>query len=432
MPKEKLAPDPERFGQTKGRQIDLPSKMENFTALKEGEDYELKKVNEKITSEKNLRDFFVFANPGEKDVMLKVSPPHWRTITFPEVESTLEAKVHDEKKFYNKPIPYYAVNAKGIGFLKPTAEEIDLKDYESWTRKDPEGEHDFGHQILGLSSKADFLNIMQKSNFLVENGLRTEAYWAIAKLKKVYYKGKLTPLDELRKKGVILKRRDYQPHMALRLLKTNDRIAEADESDERREEIFNNAFDVFNKETDDRKLKFPKLDIENKDHQKIFFNEFFKRMGANLAGLLNVGYSHFRMHSANITTAAEVADIGTMGHWSEGKGEPAFNKKYNGVRRQHIKDMRDIAYGLKKFLKAGRKNHLDVGELGELKNSFMEGFRSVFNPKQAQEIQKINSEMAEKWTDEIMQKVIVERKRLAPLLHDKNNDTIEKEWDIKF
>lgn len=418
-----LTPDPERFGQTKGREM-LPSTKEKFKKLEAGRDYKLAQTNELVESEKKLDDCFVFVNPSGGDIMMDVHSPHWRTATFPDVHSTTRVRSVEGGQFIDRKLHYYAVNVKGCGFLKPSAEGIKLEDYDTWTKVDPKNEHDFGYQILGLAAKDEFLIVdtMGKAHFLNQSGLRGEEYWGVAKLNYVYYKGQLTSIDDLRKKNVILKRRDYQPHMAVRLLKTNDRIAEATESEDRRKKIFSDAFAVFNREVCDANLDLPELDIKNLDDQARFFNEFFRRMGGNMAVLLNVGYIHYALHSANVTMAAEIADISIAQHWKNFRKYENYSADYDGVRRGHLKDMRDIVYGLRKLLKGAKAAGLNFGKKEDLVNSFMDGFDSMFKPKYVKEIQKTNPSAARQWMEAILKSMVIENKRLPNLTENEVED----------
>ena len=140
-----LTPDPERFGGTKGRQIDLPANPEQFSLLEKGRDYSIIKKNDRVTADRPLEDFFVFVNPAGGDIERTVYPPHWRSITAEGHRATTRIRIKKDKGFTDEDIPFYAANTKGVGFLKPTAESIDFDAYQSWTRVDPEEQNDFGH-----------------------------------------------------------------------------------------------------------------------------------------------------------------------------------------------------------------------------------------------------------------------------------------------
>ncbi|MCR4278703.1 MAG: hypothetical protein NUV81_02235 [bacterium] len=421
-----LTPDPERFGQTKGRQIDLPVHSERFSHLEEGIDYSIVKKNDAVVANRKLQDFMVFVNPSEGKISKDVYPPHWRTISDSNITATTTVKYNTDKGWVEEQVPFYTANTKGVGFLKPTAEGISLEDYETWTRKDPFGEHDFGYQILGLSSKMDYMSfgdILQKSQFLQNSGLRTECFWGIAKLNNVYFQGKKVSIDELRKKEVIPKRKDYQPHMAVRLLKTNHRVQELESvTEERREALFEHAFHVFNQESKDRELDFPELSIKNPKHQEIFLSEFFRRMGENMGVLIHIGYNHYRSHSANVSLAAEMVDIGTVGSWRTEKKSQSVSKKYDGVRRAHLKDMRDVAYTLRSLLKSARLQGFQIQKKKEWINLFIDGMKNKMNFERIRDIEKTDPEKAIQWMSAILNAVIVERKSLPGLLENDVED----------
>jgi hypothetical protein len=410
-----LTPDPARFDQTKGREIaGFEPKNEHFGVLKESDDYQIVEENNLIKSVKPLHDFFLFVNHSRGTTDRTVYPPHWRTITTEDIDTSFE---YSDKDASIKNIHYYCVNTKGTGFLKPTAEGILLDDYATWARTKERSNIDFDNEILGMCTKNDCLGkkgeIINESKHLTKEGLRCEMMWAIAKLKKIFYQGRETTIEELRNKNVIPKRLDWQPYMAVRLLRTNHRIEQCVKADHK-QDLFENAFKIFNRETLDDNLPFPILEIGNAQHEKIFFQEFFSRMGANMAVLLNLGYSHSHMHSSNVTMAAEIVDIGTIS-----KNDPDF---YQGIRRQHIKDMRDISYSLKMLLNGASSCKLSFGNVRDLQKTFFSSFDSV-SDRDRQRENKTDYSIAREWMGKIFEKVIVRGGHLPSL----RNNAIE-DW----
>ncbi len=419
-----------------GREIaGLESKTEHFSHLEENVDYHFTKVNDAVHSARSLQDFLIFINPSGGTEERIIHAPHWRSSTKDGVHSSLSVRTIENGKWTTHEEPFYCVNTKGVGYLKPTLKGENIENYDVWTKPD-EPEHSFGYKMLGLSSKKEYEtgDIMAKSRMLIEEGLRTETYWAIARLDGVYFKGDKVSVDELRQKEVIIKRKDYHPYMGVRLLKTNDRIEEARYAESRRQEIFEHAFEIYNQENHDTDQNARDLAIEKTDDQKEFFKRFFIRMGENIAVLLNTGYFHFRLHSSNITLAAEIVDIGTMSHWTEGRNDPAFSKEYNGVRRAHLKDMRDMIRGLKKLRAAAKAAGLKTGESEELQVALLNGFDRKLGTKKVSSVQETDPVNARKWLEGIFRAVIIEGKKLPALLNDDTEDysKIEKTWDIKI
>ena len=145
-------------------------------------------------------------------------------------------------------------------------------------------------------------------------------------------------------------------------------------------------------------------------------------MGSNLAVLLNEGYAHFWLHSANVTMAAELVDMETLFHWKQAKN-PATANEYSGVRRAHLKDMRDAAYCMWQLIAAlGISRGTNAGQASY--EFFMDGYTRTAKPN-VQEAQKTDSANAAAWMDRIMRAVLVERRRLAPL---NKNDIAD--WNI--
>lgn len=418
-----------------GREIaGLESKSERFSRLEIDRDYNMVQENPNVHSEQPIENFFVFVNPSGGTETRIVHAPHWRTIAHGDVRTTvtLRSRESGSRKLVAREEPFYTVDTKGAGYLKPSVKGgKTLDEYDdTWVKWD---ETSGRNKVLGLSTRDEFYdaqeNIIKKSDFLAQAGLRTEVYWGFASLKCLYYKGQLTPIEELREKGIILKSKEYRPYIAVRLLKMKGRIEEAREAESRRMDLFREAFATFNRENEDKNLGLPSLDVERADDQKIFFHKFFYRMGTNLAALLNTGYCLFFLHASNVTLAAEIVDIGAASHWKSSRENENIAKEYTGIRRGHLKDMRDAVYALKKLRAAAKLAGLKTGNAEDLKTAFMDGFDSHLNAEQAQK-QKTDPNNARKWMDAIVQAIIVDGKKLSALLHDEDGTIIEKEWGI--
>ena len=250
----------EDFERSGGREIKgLFAKPEQFSKLERDRDYEIASTNPAITADQPLEDFFIFVNPSGGTETRVVQPPHWRAISSPNINATLRITAEGGERN----VTFYTANTKGVGYLKPTARNKTLDTMDEWVIEDQADEQISGYKVLGLSGEHEYLQgeIIEKSNFLQAQGLRCEVYWGLAKLKQVYYKGKLATIETLKRKKVILNRKNYIPEEGVRLFKTNDRVEEVYESDDRRRELFSSAFETFNKETKDGSFPFPKIQI---------------------------------------------------------------------------------------------------------------------------------------------------------------------------
>lgn len=403
-----------------GREIaNIEVVEEYFSKLEKGRDYDILQENPHVISERNAEDFFIFINPKEGEEMRSIKAPHWRTVS--------EENINIKYILNGKEIPYYEVNTKGVGYLKRSAKGKNLDRMDTWVQEDSTGQQQSGYKVLGLSSLREYENgdIIERAEYLLKEGLRTEAYWAIAQLKQLPYKRKLETIRELKQKNVILDDPNYKPAMAVRVMRMNDRIEEVARSDGRRQEIFEKAFGIFNKETKDRRLSHPELTIGNKDHERKFFRVFFSRMGKNMATLLNLGMADYYMHSSNITMAAEIVDVGSITHWQEDK-EETLVEKYGGVRKAHIKDMRDMTYALHILLNAGRAQGLAIGSRERLQESFFKGFDAVFDSHEVKQ-QDTDPRKAHEWMKLIFDTVIIQKERLPSLLHHDIED-----WPVRL
>ncbi len=428
MQRERQAPRPalKELDGFVGREIaGIEPRPERFMVLKEGDDYAIEQKNERVHSDRDIHDFFVFISPSAGSVTRVVEAPHWRVISEHGVHAHVEIPSDSGS---SHPVHFYTVNTKGVGYTKISAKGLPFEEYDTWTIKNKESVEDHGYRVLGFVSSGENSrgDIMAKSEMLLGRGLRCELYWAVASVKRLPFRGVMLTVPELRARGIISPREDFEPSQAVRLLKMNNRIAEAAQSDsERSRALFERAFQIFNLESQDTRRSMINLSIGNPEHEEAFFAEFYKSMGRNMAVLLNDGFAHGAMHSANVTLAAEIVDIGTISHWSE-EDDAAKIRKYSGVRRESLKDMRDMCYGLRMLIRAGERAGLHWGDAEQLRRAFFEGFDQVFNPE------KIATEEAEPehthlWMEKIFDVVIVKGGSLPPLLHNEVED-----WDIQI
>lgn len=419
-PSMRQQPTLEELDGFKGREIaGIKPVAEHFSQLEIERDFAMVAQNPYVTvNDDAAENHFLFINPTNGNKTLTIEAPHWRVISENNVPAIIQLP-SGRKDFF------YTSTTKGVGYLKPTAKGYNFDGYSRWYVDDEAEEHDMGYKVLGFSSEADYDKgkIMEKSNFLLESGLRTECYWGVAQMKRLPYKGEFKTIEELKQAGQIPDLAEYRPCQAVRLLKTNHRIEEAYKAPERAAELFVDAFAVFNMEAKDKRLDSLELKIGNPEHEKIFFQVFFERMGENAATLLNIGYTHYRLHSANITLAAEVGDVGTMGPWDE-EDDDRFTKKYNGVPRACLKDMRDICYGLRFLTDAAQTAGLEVGEDTDLKDFFLKGFNKVADTSKMRG-KGITAIGAKRWMDAIITKIIIDRGQLASLQKYEVED-----WDI--
>lgn len=402
-----------------GREIaNLPPKQERFSSLLLGRDIVDMKRNKEIVSDIDLDSLYVFLNPSQGTESLQVEAPHWRTVSKEGIVARFESEKGQQV--------YYTANIKGVGYLKPTLRGQSIDDWDDWNRID---EYEY-EQGFGLAGKDDFYSnegdLVLKSQWLTNKGFRTELYSSFGRLKNVFYKGEHTSVEELRNQGIIPSQKKFIPHIGVRLLKINNRIAEVKDTDPvRAQELFTKAFDVFNQESLDTHLEYPKIEKGNTASEKLFFKVFFERMGKNMAIFQNIGYIGWHLHSANTTLAAEIVDIGPYESWEQCEGDEEFIKKYQGIRRGTWKDLRDIAYTLKYLLQGAQNAGVASPVPGDLVSIFLEKFEEGLDEQELQE-QEISKDQLLDSARRVLSAVLVEGKRLPALKH--GNDITD--WNV--
>lgn len=401
-----------------GREIKgLEPRPERFSVLKEGEDYSTIAINEAVITSDDPRRHIVFINPTQGEISLTVTPPHWRTITD---KSFGAMDVQGGQREY-----FFEANTKGVGYLKPSVKGENIDTRDNWI-----GSSRFdGERILGIcdATKGHPERMMALSDQLIRSGLRTEAHWMVSSLKRIPFRGEMMPLSELQTRGIIPRKYSDKPLLVnpievVRLIKSNTRIEEAYEADDRRQVIFNDAFATFNQEA--QLQGQPLVKLENSADQRAFFAKFSERIGNNLAILLNQGMSHLYLHSSNISMAAEFLDIEPLQHWSKITKSSGWGKEYSGLRLHYIKDIRDATQALRRLLKVARTEDLHTGSRESLAQSLIDGFSTAFDSALASE-QGINEVSARDWVGKIVNHLLVQRKNLPSL----RNYPVE-DWEI--
>lgn len=179
-------PNFEEINGGSGRSIEgLPVVQENFSLLREGRDYSFVLLNPYIVSSGELKDFVYFVNPGAGEIKKEIAPPHWRATAERGVLSRAVIPFAKDKR----PVPFFTVGVKGVGYLKPSVLGKNLGDYETWISEDTTPGQEGEVKVLGISDKVDYFfyrnqNIMDRSIFLTSQGLRTELYWGVEKNKE--------------------------------------------------------------------------------------------------------------------------------------------------------------------------------------------------------------------------------------------------------
>jgi len=400
----------------KGREIaGLEPKIEKFSRLT-AKDFTLRQKLEEISSDLDLESAFIFVNPLSGTEERLVEAPHWRTIS---------TKAHAEYTMPNgRTKHYYTFNTKGCGYLKPSLKGGNTIDkYDDWHRTNEYGaEGAYGlAQMSGTFIDDEDVELVDKTKWLTENGLRTELYWGVAELKNIYYKGKLVSIKKLKEKGIIPNEYDYVPAMGVRLLKTNTRIAEITETDDvaRAVALFKDAFKTFNQENTDEDLGYAELIFGDQKSEETFFKTFFERMGKNLAVLQNLGIIGWGLHSANVTMAAEIVDIGDCNvwtHYQKVENGDDYIQKHSGVRRGSLKDARDIAYGLKNLIQTGNDLGMKISYKEVLVDKFMDALENNLNEEMLR-TQEYKKEEIISAIRKILKATIINGKKLPALKH---------------
>jgi len=272
----------------------------------------------------------------------------------------------------------------------------------------------------------DLVSLTQKLNSI---GIRSELYWAIADVNTVSYNGELYDLKDAKKQGIVHKEKDNNPQIGVRLLRTNHRIEDYFKNNNAQEKrgMLLSVYDAFNKETKLSGRDMPILDIENREHQKLYFETVLKQHIENLALLINYGLTYYHMHSSNLTLMGEIVDTAVIESIHINDTEPFQNLEgvydtssrtdmYKGVRIGYLKDMRDCITGIRFLLRGLHNDGYNVSKREEAYDLVVETFERIFDKEKfavvdtETNVQKIGDALKE-----IAKRILVERETLPPL-----------------
>ena len=413
--------DEEAVALEKGRLIEGVESVPVLLRPLDPSEYTVAYKNETVRNDADAKaeDFiYMIDNSEGMKVAVMGRAPHWRNVSTPLDTSWRDAS--------GKPHYFFEVSTKGIGMVKSEV----LKDYDYDTLKQV---NEYGTDInLGHANKDDFfwmedlVTFTQKLNSI---GIRSELYWAIADVDMVSYNGELYDLKDAKKQGLVHKGKENNPQIGVRLLKTNHRIEDyfKNNNPKVKRDMLLSVYEAFNKETASSDRELPELDIENKDHQKIYFETVLSQHIQNLALLINYGLTYYHMHSSNLTLMGEIVDTAVVEsiHINETEHFQDFEEEYNtshrtemhkGVRIGYIKDIRDCVTGIRFLLRGLHNDGYLVSSREDAYDLVIKTFRGVFDREKFSLFdQETDVEKLLKVTEEIARRILIERETLPAL-----------------
>ncbi len=392
------------------------------------EDYQIVFKNQKIQADGNAQaeDFLYMIDnsDGTKNVVLG-RPPHWRSVDTPGHTS-----YPDESGIEHH---YFDISTKGIGMVKGEV----MKDNSPSSLKT---RNEYGSTInLGHATREDFewmYDLVELTKRLTAIGIRSELYWVIAQVNKVSFNGELLNLDQARERGIVDASEQNRPYMGVRLLRSNRRIEEYVESENGKDkkDMLLAVYGAFNEEAKLEKRDTPQLQIDNPEHQRMYFDTMFKQHIKNLALLISHGLTYYHMHSSNLTLMGEIVDTAAVKSINinklpgfENDDISARTNMYRDVRVGYMKDMRDCVLSLRKYWRALGKDGYTTPTREEMMTMALETFQSNYNPQKfATYDPTVDAEKICAVFEEIVRRQFVGRETLSPL----KSNSIES-WDLR-
>jgi len=429
-PRTKL--DEKAIALEKGRLIEGVHSVPVLLKPLDSSEYKIKFKNEEVKNEVGAKaENFIYMIDNSYGMKAAVMghAPHWRNVS-----TFLDTSWTDVN---GKPHYFFDVSSKGIGMVKSEV----LEDYDYDTLKVP---NEYGVNInLGHANRDDFFwmeDLVVFTQKLNSIGIRSELYWAVAEVDKISYNGELYDVADAKRQGLVHRSKDNNPYIGVRLLKTNHRIEDYSKKtslDDKREMLLS-VYDAFNKETTLTGRDFPQLDINNQDHQKIYFETVLTQHVQNLALLINNGLTYYHMHSSNLTLMGEIVDTAVVEsvninqteqfqNFEEEYDTSARTDLYKGIRLGYLKDIRDCLTGIRSLLRSLHNDGYKVLSREESHNKIMETFNDIFDKEKMKIFDNetdVNSLL--KVVEEISRRIFVERETLPAL---KRNEI--ESWNLR-
>lgn len=377
--------DDEAVALEKGRLIEGVESIPVLLKPLDPSEYKMEYKNTDVTNEVDAtaEDFiYMIDNSEGMKATVMGRAPHWRNVS-----TSLDTAWTDKQ---GTPHYFFEVSTKGIGMVK--SEVLENYDYDTLKQVN---EYDTNIN-LGHANKDDFFwteDLVAFTEKLNATSIRSELYWAIAKVDKVSYNGELYDLADAKRQGIVHRSKENDPYVGVRLLKTNHRIEDyfKNSNPVEKKEMLLAVYDAFNKETKLTGRDLPELDIENPTHQKIYFETVLSQHVQNLALLIAHGLTYYHMHSSNLTLMGEIVDtaviesinINSTEHFRNLESEydtSARTELYKGVRMGYLKDVRDCITSLRSLLRGLQSDGYTVLSREEAHAKVMETFRATFDP----------------------------------------------------
>ena len=376
--------DEEAIALEKGRLIEGVESIPVLLKPLDPSEYRVAYKNNDITNEvgATAEDFiYMIDNSEGMKVAVMGRAPHWRNVSTP-----LDTAWTDEQ---GTPHYFFEVSTKGIGMVKSEV----LEDYDYDTLKQ---ENEYGTNInLGHANRDDFFwteDLVAFTEKLNTVGIRSELYWEIAEVDKVSYNGELYDLADAKRQGIVHRSKENNPYIGVRLLKTNHRIEDyfKNTNPAEKREMLLATYDAFNKETKLTSRPLPELNIENPEHQKIYFETVLSQHIQNLARLVTHGLTYYHMHSSNLTLMGEIVDTAVVESININNTKlfknleseydtSARTELYKGVRVGYLKDIRDCVTGVRFLLRGLQSDGYTVLSREEAHAKVMEVFKAAFS-----------------------------------------------------
>lgn len=349
-------------------------------------------------------------------VSLTAHAPHWRTVA---VLGDTQYLDRNGKTQY-----YFTISTKGAGF---TRGELVDEGFDTLATREEGAQINLGHswKYEYYTSEGDLVSFTEK---LTKLGVRSELYWGVAKVNKVSFKGELVDVKEAREKGLIHKNRELHPYVGVRLLRTNHRIEDLFASTDpgKKQAMIEEVLELFNRETHLTKRDLPEIHRGNADEERIYANTTIAQYVKNLSIVISNGMTYYHMHSSNLTLLGELADTGHIEHIYN-NADPLRVRCYKGVRAGYLKDMRDCIMGVRRFLKALKKEGIGISDNREVYGLCIREFTGNFDiDLYRKQDKKANPEALNECFAEITRRMLVDQENLKSVKHG----SIE-EWQLE-
>jgi len=379
------------------------------------------------------------AKSAQKTHLLVLEDHHraaWTSLPKPVMDDTREII---RGRFVQNPEVYNYLNIKGLGYVFPETFESKKDNFKGNVHQPTVGfyetsEFPWNYNVLGLADKRVLEPILKHTQIMQRLGGRVEKIVAAAQLKQIYFEGKLIPVDDLKKQGVIPSEnfdgKPFEPVQIFRLQRVPYRINDLYKADKiHKLAMLRESFEALNRENR-VKGDARQYSLNDMESVKSYIKDSVYWIGRNLGLMQGAAYTYGYFNSGNITLGlGELVDIDSMKPLKvdpDNKEVTVYVKNSPDSYKYKCppvmgKDIRDGIYSIRRFLIAINSciPVVDAAFKQETAECFLQGYqegRKRSNALDNGAYKDIEADNVLEMVADLAHKMIIEDRNVRPVV----------------